>query len=85
MAVVVFFQISVGVAVDRFLRAVGVGMDMSVGVLVAVEQITMPMLVGMNMGMEVGMLQRYSILHHQHRSYRHDSQAYVKLYSRPLP
>ena len=60
-------------------------MGVDVGVLVGVDQIAVPMGVGVDVGMGVDMLKRDAVPDHQNGAGRHNGQGGVKAEAGPLP
>ena len=85
MGMVMILHLTVDMAVDRFLFAMGMGMAVDVLMFVGVNQFSMAMLMRVNMVVPVGMLQGDGVLHQQYRCAGHNHQSHIKLYTRPLP
>ena len=82
MGVVMTLDGVVGVTVDSAVIPVGVGMAVDMVVFMGMDQVAVGMRMGMAVAVLVGMLQRYGVLHHQHRCQDHNSKTNIKLDAR---
>ena len=74
----------VGVVVDGFIPLMDVGMGVAMPMDMGVYQIAVPVLVIVNMGMLVGVLQADGVFHHQNGCNNHDGESYIELNSGSL-
>ncbi len=81
---VVFFNGFVGMTVGSFVLFMDMRMGVNMLMLMRVHQLPMPVLVGMDVDVLMGMLQTDGILHHQHGCRDHNHKANIKLRPRPL-
>ena len=84
MRMVVVVNVFVGMTVKSLIFTMDMGVGVDVGVLVGVHKVAMFVLVVVDMGMLMGVLQRYCILDHQHGGNYHNGKTDVKLYGGPL-
>ena len=73
-----------GMAVGRFILAMDMGVRMGVGMFMGVHQLPMAVLMAVDMGMLMRMLQHNGVLYHQDRGGGHDGKAEIELEARPL-
>lgn len=74
----------VGMVVDGFIPLVDVRVSVVMLMDMSVYQIAVPVLVGVNMGMLVGVLQANGVFHHQNSCNDHNAEAHIELNTGPL-
>ena len=74
----------VGVLMDGLILTVDVRMRVAMPMDMGVNQIAVPVLMGVNMGMFMGMLQADGVFHHQNRCKDHNGEAHIELNTGPL-
>lgn len=79
MAVVVAVHIVMAVYMVVLVGVMDVGVGVRVGMGMAVDQITVPVLVAMDVAVWMGVLQGDGVFHHEHRSQQENCQGDIKL------
>ena len=74
----------VGMVVDGFIPLMDVGVGMDMFVRMGMYQIAMPVFVGVNMRMLMGVLQADGIFYHQNGCNDHNAEAHIELNTGPL-
>ena len=69
----------VGVLMDGLILTVDVRVSVAMLMDMGVHQIAVPVLMGVNMGMFMGMLQADGVFHHQNSCNNHDGESHIEL------
>ena len=74
----------VGMVVNRFILFVDMGVGVQMFVRMRMDQIAVPVFVGVYMRMLMGVLQADGVLDHQNRGNNHNGQTHIELDAGPL-